>query len=54
MAKANGEVAKVLSVIHMRGITLRIKRMGMAYFTGRVVIYTKESIGRMSEMGLAR
>ncbi len=55
MEKANGRrLATKLIVIAMKVNISRIKRMGMAYSTGRVEIFIKVTIKKTREMVMER
>jgi hypothetical protein len=50
MGKENGSLQRALNVTNMKEITVKTKSMGLAYFNGQVVTYTKENTKMMREM----
>jgi hypothetical protein len=43
MEKENGSLQRGLNATNMKEITVKTKSMGLAYFNGQVVTFTKEN-----------
>jgi hypothetical protein len=54
MAKEDGRVAKVLSAISMREITVLTRKMVLVFLPGQVVTYTKENTRTTKETAMER